>query len=104
MFGKKEDYAGPEWISLRDRLKFVDFQIMEKFFRYGGRVKVREEYCNACGHCVKICPCNVTQLVDRKMSQSGLFTDKSEEKQKKIDRVTDRIKQRYGKDMIGRKY
>ena len=53
---------------------------------------------------VRLLGFGASQLVDRKMSQSGLFTDKSEEKQKKIDRVTDRIKQRYGKDMIGRKY
>jgi len=66
MFGKKEDYSGPEWISLRDRLKFVDFQIREVFVRYGGKVKVRDEYCNACGHCVRICPANTLQLVDRK--------------------------------------
>ena len=66
MFDIKEDFSGPEWISLRDRLKFVDFQIRERFFRYGGRVKIREEYCNACGHCVRICPANVTQIVDRK--------------------------------------
>jgi formate hydrogenlyase subunit 6/NADH:ubiquinone oxidoreductase subunit I len=65
MPAKKEDYSGPEWISLRDRFTFVDFQIKEMFFRHGGKVKVREEYCNACGHCVKICPCNVTQIVDR---------------------------------------
>ncbi|MCP4629617.1 MAG: 4Fe-4S dicluster domain-containing protein [bacterium] len=67
MFGKKDDYSGPEWISRRERFKFVDFQMLETFVRYGGKIKTLDNYCNGCGQCVLHCPTGTTiELVDRK--------------------------------------
>lgn len=45
-----------------------------------------------------------SHLKDHASCQGKLFVDAAEEKQKRIDRVTDQIKGRYGKDVIGHKY
>ncbi len=65
MFGKKEDYIGPQWMSLRDRLYNPDMD-MEKFAVFGGDVETLDEYCNACGYCVRVCPAKTLELVPRK--------------------------------------
>jgi len=66
MFGKKEDYLGPEWISLRDRFYITDYHNREVFARFSGDIEILDEYCNACGYCVRVCPMKILELVDRK--------------------------------------
>ncbi len=66
MFIKKEDYLGPEYISLLERLRVGDYHRPEVFSINSGYVKILDEYCNACGHCVQTCPTKALEFVDRK--------------------------------------
>ena len=66
MFGKKEDYLGPEWISRRDRFYITDYHQRKVFVRVSGDIEILDEYCNACGYCAQVCPMKILELVDRK--------------------------------------
>ncbi len=65
MFGKKEDYSGPEWISRRDRFYITDYYQRKVFARLSGDIEILDEYCNACGFCVQVCPMKILELVAR---------------------------------------
>ena len=66
MFGKNEDYIGPEFMSLLDRLTVGNYHRPENFSIASGDVTILDEYCNACGYCVKTCPMMILELIDRK--------------------------------------
>jgi len=65
IFPEKEDrYLGEEWMTLADRFDIPHYYKPNADAQIG-EVHILEDRCDACGLCIRICPCSTLLLKDR---------------------------------------